>query len=91
MVLDLTGEQLLLAFARFASRRCHPLFVVSDNGANFIFVQPLLRKTANIHDVKFLDPKVASYFMEHRIQWHFIPVYAPWYGGVYERLVGIVK
>ena len=68
VVLDLTGDQFLLAFIRFVSCRGHPLFVVSDNGTNFIFIQPLLSKTTNIHKVWILDPKVASYFTQHHIQ-----------------------
>lgn len=87
----MTGDQFLLAFIRFVSCRGHPLFVVSDNGTNFIFIQPLLSKTTNIHKVWILDPKVASYFTQHHIQWTFIPKCAPWYGGVYERLIGSVK
>jgi hypothetical protein len=31
------------------------------------------------------------YCVERKIKWRFIPQLAPWFGGFYERLVGIVK
>lgn len=88
---DMSGDQFLMAFERFASRRGCPLFVISDNGSNFTFAQPLLSKRVNLHEMKIHDPKVASYFLKHRIRWSFIPAYSPWYGGAYERLIGVVK
>lgn len=60
--------------------------MVSDNAANFKFVQPLVGievKTSNI--------KLNTYLSNNVVKWKFIPQYVPWHGGVYERLVTIVK
>jgi len=42
-------------------------------------------------EVQLADPKVKSYLSSNRISWSFIPAFSPWYGGAYERMVGIVK
>lgn len=82
----MTGDQFLLALIRFISRRGTPKFVVSDNGRNFTFIQPLIG-----HRVEITDSRVQSYFADNSISWYFIRAYNPWEGGVYERMVGLVK
>ena len=37
------------------------------------------------------DPKVKEYLGNHLITWYFISPRAPWQGGVYERMIGVVK
>jgi len=74
---DLSGDQFLQALIRFKSQRGTPKLVVSDNGRNFTFVQPLLG-----HKVEINDPNVDVYFKQNAINWHFIPAYSPWEGGV---------
>ena len=59
---------------------------VSDNGTNFRFVQPLLGRQVEIN-----DHSIKEYCTTNGIDWHFIPSYSPWQGGVYERMIGIVK
>jgi len=74
-----------LCLDRFSSLRRVPGFLISDNGTNFVFVQPLVGTR-----VKLTDAKV-HYFSTNKIEWHFIPAFSPWYGGVYERMVGLFK
>jgi hypothetical protein len=83
---DMSGDQFLQAFIRFASRRGTPNLVVSDNGRNFVFVQPLLG-----HKVELTDPRINEYVIQNRINWHYIVAFCPWEGGVYERMIGLVK
>ena len=42
-----------------------PKFIISDNGTNFTFVQPLVG-----NKVKLTDPKVDNFFTRERIEWH---------------------
>ena len=37
------------------------------------------------------DPDTTSYISSKGITWKFIPEYAPWQGGFYERMVGLIK
>lgn len=34
---------------------------------------------------------VTDFLLEKRIEWKFIPARAPWFGGFYERLIGLTK
>lgn len=86
IVKDMSGDQFLMAFLRFTSRRGTLQFVLSDNGTNFIIVQPLIGKA-----VKLNHEKLEHHFVSNQITWTFIPALSPWYGGVCERLVGITK
>ncbi|XP_052784316.1 uncharacterized protein LOC128220097 [Mya arenaria] len=81
-------QEFLLSFRRFVALRGVPNAITSDNALQF--------KTAGAtmdmlwsHTLKHED--VTSYMSENRIKWHFIVERAPWFGGFYERLVGLVK
>ncbi|XP_049884934.1 uncharacterized protein LOC126379949 isoform X2 [Pectinophora gossypiella] len=76
VVNDLTAEECLLAVRRFVACRGKPSLIVSDNATQF-------RLTSEI----FIDRQCAR----SNIKWKFIPQLAPWHGGVYERLIGVVK
>lgn len=83
LVLDLTTEAFIQAFRRFRNRRGNPKLLCSDNGTNFRGYDNLMRA---------IDwEKVKREFEFERIQWDFNPPSAPWWGGYWERLVGIVK
>ena len=86
LVPNTSGKHCLLALDRFYSLRRVPKMIISDNGSSFTFIQPMLGIK-----VKIRDHKLNNYVSSNQIQWHFIPQYAPWYGGAYERLVGLVK
>ncbi|XP_052764084.1 uncharacterized protein LOC128206005 [Mya arenaria] len=88
VVQDMSSEEFLLSFRRFVALRGVPNAITSDNALQF--------KTAGAtmdmlwsHTLKHED--VTSYMSENRIKWHFIVERAPWFGGFYERLVGLVK
>lgn len=76
VVKDLTAEECLLALRRFISTRNVPALIVSDNAQQFKLTAEVLAD---------------NYCVSNKIAWKFIPQLAPWHGGLYERLVGIVK
>ena len=39
----------------------------------------------------FSQQEVKEFFQDRRCQWKFIPPGAPWQGGFYERMIGVVK
>ena len=84
LVTDMTSDTFLRAFRRFAARRSLPSHMISDNQTTFIAaaeeIQNLLQTVS-----------VSDYMTTKNIQWTFIPKRAPWFGGFYERLIGITK
>ena len=85
---DMSAEQFLLTLRRFIARRGTPTQMLSDNAPQFQVADEMLQSlwsSAINHD------NMQSYMSEHGITWRFIPAHAPWMGGVYERLIRIVK
>ena len=85
---DMTAEEFLCGFLRFISIRGTPAEITSDNALHF--------KTASkVLDLVWKDvircEEVQDYVSNSRIKWSFIVELAPWMGGFYERLVGLVK
>ena len=80
LVADRTTETFLRAVRELSSRHCEPVLFISDNEGAF--------KAANkvLHYISKSTP-----FIHTKIQWNFLPSRASWMGGVYERLVQIVK
>lgn len=76
IVQDLTAEEGLLALRRMISTRGVPKLITSDNATQFKLIAEIL---------------TSPYCKQKEIQWRFIPQLAPWFGGFYERLVGLVK
>ncbi|CAG7824722.1 unnamed protein product, partial [Allacma fusca] len=71
------------AFRRFIARRGRPEIMYSDRGTNFKGLDNLMNE---------LDwKKVKSETCTLRIHWRFNPATAPWWGGWWVRLVGLVK
>ncbi|XP_065212895.1 uncharacterized protein LOC135840339 isoform X2 [Planococcus citri] len=87
LVPDLTGYNCYLALLRFTTTRRVPHVIISDNASTFQFVQPIVGN--NIVQLK--DYRVKAFATSNNINWHFIPAYAPWFGGAYERLNGLIK
>ncbi|UYV68500.1 hypothetical protein LAZ67_5004512 [Cordylochernes scorpioides] len=83
LVTSLSMEAFLQAFRRFIARRGRPLTVYSDNGTNFKGMANALKKI-DFSRLK-CDPTLKN------ITWKFIPPGAPWWGGWWERLIGMMK
>ena len=84
VVTNLTERSFLQAFRRFASRKSLPRLVVSDNASTFI---------AGAEELKHLFQSLSlkEEFTRRGVEWQFIPKRAPWFGGFWERLVGLSK
>ncbi|UYV65880.1 hypothetical protein LAZ67_3005787 [Cordylochernes scorpioides] len=79
----LTETGFLGTFRRFVARRGRPSIVYSDNGLNFVGCNNLFKKV-NWNDV-------LRYATVQRIKWNFNPPTAAFWGGWWERLVGLMK
>ncbi|XP_068705292.1 uncharacterized protein [Montipora foliosa] len=84
VVEDLTVEAFLLAFRRFASRNSLPRKLISDNASTFLSANNELKELFESHA---LEETLAR----EGVEWQFIPKRAPWYGGFWERLIGLTK
>ena len=84
VVRDLTTESFILAFRRFSGHHPLPRLIISDNATTFTSAGTYIRGL-------FDDPSVADFLADRRIKWQYIPKRAPWYGGFWERLVGMTK
>ncbi|GFX08336.1 bel12-ag transposon polyprotein [Trichonephila clavipes] len=68
---------------RFIARRGRISVMYSDNGTNFTGLNNALRQ---------LDwTTIESEFRVHEIRWKFNPPSSPWWGGFWERLIGIFE
>ena len=86
--LDLVAQQSTPCFIRclkrFVARRGLPSRIVSDNGKTFKSAAKLLRSIASSEEFQ-------QQVSEMGIQWTFNLPKAPWWGGVFERLVRSTK
>jgi hypothetical protein len=73
-----------LAFRSFISHHFQPKMVLSDNATTFERASRTLKK-------RYESPEVTKYFSDCQTEWRFIPIRAPWYGGFWERQVGLTK
>ena len=87
-VLDLSASQFLNCLRRFVSRRGKPDVIFSDNASQFKLVCTVVDREWR----KVLkDKEVMNYVLVEGIKWKYTLALAPWQGGFYERLVGLVK
>ena len=83
VVQSMTTSEFILAFIRFSNRYGVPSAVYSDNAKSFVQAGNIIEQllTSSEFEEKF---RVAS--ITHRT----IPIYAAWYGAVWERLIKTV-
>lgn len=80
---SLSTSSFLQALRRFVARRGRPNTVYSDNGTNFL-------GAANAFAT--LDwERITRETAIQRITWKFNPPTAAWWGGFWERLIGVLK
>ena len=81
---NLSAATFLNAFRRFVARRSCPRLIISDNATNFKLGSELLQQVME-------SELVQEELSQRGCEWKFIPPRAPWFGGFYERLIGVVK
>lgn len=86
--LELLTDQTTAGFIRclkhFIARRGRPTKIYSDNGRSFVAASRWLKSVMR-------EEKLQDYLAHHNILWQFNLARAPWWGGQFERLVGVVK
>ena len=84
VVTDLSTATFMLAFRRFVGRRSLPELMISDNASTC---------EAAAHELKHLlnSEEIHTALGRQGTMWKFIPKKAPWFGGFWERLIGLTK
>ena len=81
---DLSAKEFQRALKEFVARRDCPQIIASDNGKTFVATGKWLSKLKK-------DQRLANYLGGLEIKWRFNLARAPWWGGFFEHLVGIMK
>ena len=84
IVTNLTTENFLQAFRRFSSRKSLPKVMLSDNASTYLAAVDELNEL-------FSCKTLLEVLSRKGVTWKFIPKRAPWFGGFWERLVGLTK
>ena len=84
VVSDLSTPSFIRCLKRFISRRGMPYRMISDNGSTFKSAARVLHKI-------MADNTVSQYLSSRKIEWSFNIEKAPWWGGIFERMIGLTK
>ena len=84
LIHDLETTSFLPCLKQLIANRGRPKVINSDNGATFA-------KAANWLKQVRKDERVQGLLQQHNITWKFNLSRAPWWGGQFKRLVGVVK
>ena len=74
----------LYSLQRFIARRGRPERIYSDNDSTFTAAAKWIKMVRQ-------DEKLQGYLSRNGITWQFNLSRAPWWGGQFERLIGLVK
>ena len=81
---DLTSEEFQHSLKLFIAKRGTPERIVSDNGKTFVATGKWVKKLKK-------NPDLTNYLTKNGIVWQFNLSHAAWWGGFFERLIGIMK
>ena len=81
---SLEASEFLVSLKGLIARRGRPSTIYSDNGSTFIGAAPWSKQVQN-------DEKLNDFLARHQITWKFNLSRAPWWGGQFERMIGLVK
>ena len=72
------------AFRRFSSRKSLPPVMISNNASTYLAAADELEEL-------FSSESLLVALSRKGVTWRFIPKRAPWFGGFWERLIGLTK
>ena len=81
---SLETNEFIKSFKRLVARRGRPSRVYSDNGSTFVAAAKWLKKVRK-------DEELNEFLCNQSISWQFNLSRAPWWGGQFERLIGLMK
>ncbi|XP_004208728.3 uncharacterized protein LOC101238494 [Hydra vulgaris] len=81
---DLSAIEFQRVLKEFVARKRPPQMIISDNAKTFVATRKWLLTLKN-------DENIAKYLTIQAIKWRFNLSRAPWWGGLFERLIGIMK
>ena len=84
IVPDLTADSFIGALRALAWTYQQPQVLMSDNATCFVAANKILAELKNRLDVQ-------NELSAKGIQWIFTPTNAPWFGAIYERMIGTLK
>jgi hypothetical protein len=88
LYLELTAtmetREFLFTLKRLIARRGRPEKIYSDNGRTFVGAARWIRTVMQ-------DEKIQDFLAGQEIKWQFNLSRAPWWGGQFEHMVGLVK
>ena len=84
LLLNQTTLEFIKTFKKLIARRGSPNIVYSDNAKTYVAAAKWIQNIKR--DVLFQD-----FLIKEEIQWKFNLSRAPWWGGQFERMVGLVK
>jgi hypothetical protein len=83
LVDTLSSEGVIRALRKFIARRGRPNIIYSDNALGFTGAAKYL--------LKVNKEKIMEYASVNKMEWRFNPPLSPWWGGFWERLIGLAK
>ena len=86
VVFNLDASSMMNAINRFTSRRPGLKKLTSDNGSNLRAAAAILKK-----ELRKLNQDLQPGLRKQGVEWEFIPPRNPHRGGVWERVVGLMK
>ena len=84
VVVNLSVSSFIRRLKRFIARRGLPRRIVSNNGKTFKGAARFIKKIMS-------NSEVIDYLSGRGVEWHFNVERAPWWGGMFERMVGSTK
>ena len=84
IVTDMTIDQFMVCLKEFIARRGRPNKIYTDNAKTFVAASKKIRKIME-------SEKIHNYLARNNIKWQFNLSKAPWWGGQFERIIGLVK